>query len=52
MDLIKVNQFEAEKQPDTTTTRIYRTLSKFHNKDLTLLPYSFEYVHFPSNCPY
>jgi hypothetical protein len=52
MDPSKVNEFEVKHQPNTTIATIYRTLSKFHDKDLILLPYSCEYVQLPSNCLY
>jgi hypothetical protein len=51
MDPSKVNEFEVKHQPDTIIATIYRTLSKFHDKDLILLPYSCKYVRLPSNCP-
>jgi hypothetical protein len=38
MDPSKVNEFEVKHQRDTTIATIYRTLSKFHDKDLILLP--------------
>jgi hypothetical protein len=44
MDPSKVNESEVKHQPNTTIAAIYRTLSKFHDKDLILLPYSCEYV--------
>jgi Fe2+ or Zn2+ uptake regulation protein len=34
----KVNEFEVKHQPNTTIAAIYRTLNKFHDKDLILLP--------------
>jgi hypothetical protein len=52
MDPTKVNKFEVKHQPDITIAIIYRTLSKFHDKDLILLPYNYKYVRLPSNCPY
>jgi hypothetical protein len=50
MDPSKVNEFEVNHQPDTKIETIYRTLNKFHDKDLILLPYRCEYVRLPSNC--
>jgi hypothetical protein len=50
MDPSKVNEFEVKHQPDTTIATIYRTLSKFHDKDLILVPYNCEYVQLSSNC--
>jgi hypothetical protein len=50
MDPSTVKEFEVKHQPDTTIATIYRALSKFHDKDLILLPYSCEYVQLSSNC--
>jgi hypothetical protein len=49
MDPSKVNEFEVKHQLDTTIATIYRTLSKFQDKDLILLPYNCEYVQLPFN---
>jgi hypothetical protein len=49
IDPSRVNKFEVKHQPDTTIAIIYRTLSKFHDKDLILIPYSNEHVKLPSN---
>jgi hypothetical protein len=50
IDPSKVNEFEVKHQPDTTIATIYMTLTRFHDKDLILLPYNCEYVQLPSNC--
>jgi hypothetical protein len=50
VDPSKVNEFEVKHELDTTIATIYRTLSRFRDKDLILLPYSCEYMQLPSNC--